>query len=402
VAATARHLGTVLSDSYAHLETAIGGSVGVSNVVPSAAEGEPVVAVAVPFETPQGRRVFSGAFAAEGTPLGSYFHVRGPDERREGVPARRPDRPIVNGASDGGDLPPELGPEQLAGMRDGFSEATVDGVTYAYSRAPVAGTPWHAVLVTPSDALYAPLDTGGWRSAALLVALAAASLAGFVGLVALARARVGAATSASAFGEQAVMLRSVIANNHSLISVKDLDGRYLLANEAFQQAHGITEEQLLGRTDEVVDPALASVWRANDERARSGLVQVEEWSHAADGRRTYESMKFPLHDGAGTVYATCGVSLDVTDLRHYVRAMESPGTPPSPQPSPRATSRRRPPTSCGRRPPPSSATSRRCSRPGTWTRRTGSTWRWPAATPGASASSSTTSWSSGRPTWGRR
>jgi hypothetical protein len=49
------------------------GRIGISNVVPSAARRLPVVAVAVPYQTPVGRRVFSGALNLEDTPLASYL-----------------------------------------------------------------------------------------------------------------------------------------------------------------------------------------------------------------------------------------------------------------------------------------------------------------------------------------
>jgi PAS domain S-box-containing protein len=110
----------------------------------------------------------------------------------------------------------------------------------------------------------------------------------------------------------AAMLRAVIANNQSLIYVKDLEGRYLLANGAFERAFGVTEAALVGQTDAYLDAELAPVWRANDLRAQRGAYQVLEWSEGPTGRRTYETVKFPLHDTDGRLYAICGVSLDVT------------------------------------------------------------------------------------------
>jgi hypothetical protein len=55
-------VGRVITRKYPHLAAAVAGKAGVSNVVPSAARGVPVVAFAVPFGTASGRRVFSGAF----------------------------------------------------------------------------------------------------------------------------------------------------------------------------------------------------------------------------------------------------------------------------------------------------------------------------------------------------
>ncbi len=117
------------------------------------------------------------------------------------------------------------------------------------------------------------------------------------------------------------MLRSVIANSQSLVYVKDLDGRYLLANEPFQQAFGVTEAELLGKDDSYIDPELAPVWRVNDLRAQTEEYRVEEWSDGPAGRCYYESVKFPLLDADGRVYATCGVSLDVTASRLAAQEM---------------------------------------------------------------------------------
>ncbi|MCW2502802.1 MAG: putative multi-sensor signal transduction histidine kinase [Actinomycetia bacterium] len=134
-----------------------------------------------------------------------------------------------------------------------------------------------------------------------------------------------AASRATAEAERdahAAMLRSVIANSQSLIYVKDLDGHYLLVNDAFEAAFTVREKDLLGRTDEFLDPALAPVWRASDERALTGPSRSEEVADLAGGRRVYEVVKFPLYDPAGQLFATCGIALDVTDLREATRTAE--------------------------------------------------------------------------------
>jgi hypothetical protein len=58
--------------TYPHLRAALAGVPAVSSVIISLARGLPVVAFAVPFQTAVGRRVFSGGFAVEGTPLASF------------------------------------------------------------------------------------------------------------------------------------------------------------------------------------------------------------------------------------------------------------------------------------------------------------------------------------------
>ena len=41
----------------------------------------------------------------------------------------------------------------------------------------------------------------------------------------------------------------------------------------------------------------------------------EEVPHAADIPQWYLSVKFPLRDSAGEVYAVCGISSDITELK---------------------------------------------------------------------------------------
>jgi len=127
-----------------------------------------------------------------------------------------------------------------------------------------------------------------------------------------------------------LILTRVMENTMTLISIKDLNGKYLLYNQPFADAlnlegRGSTEgkpglEVLLGRDDTWLDPELGPTWRANDVLAAEGSRSIEECSdHPERGRLTYDSIKFPLHDGRGKVYATCGVSLETTER---VRAIQ--------------------------------------------------------------------------------
>ncbi len=117
------------------------------------------------------------------------------------------------------------------------------------------------------------------------------------------------------------MLRAILANSQSLIYVKRLDGRYLMANEPLLRLLNTTEAELVGRTDLDLNPELGRIWQANDRRAQQGEFTVEEYNDGPDGRHYYDSVKFPLHDADGRLYATCGISLDVTARRNSAQAM---------------------------------------------------------------------------------
>ena len=171
-----------------------------------------------------------------------------------------------------------------------------------------------SVMMAPL-VLLALVVRGGHTDAEILgIALVNVALLGLVlgRMALLLRERTQAERERAA---QAAMLRSVISSNQSLVYIKDLDGRYLLINEAFENAFGVTGADLLGHTDDVIEHEYADVWREHDRRARHGTHSALEHRSAPDGERTYESTKFPLYDADGVLYATGGVSLDVTEYR---------------------------------------------------------------------------------------
>jgi len=79
-------------------------------------------------------------------------------------------------------------------------------------------------------------------------------VAGLEAAQAVAEARAEAERERDA---HAAMVKSVIANSQSLIYIKDVEGRYLLANAAFERAFGVSEADVLGQTDAYLDPELA-------------------------------------------------------------------------------------------------------------------------------------------------
>jgi PAS domain S-box-containing protein len=114
--------------------------------------------------------------------------------------------------------------------------------------------------------------------------------------------------------QHAMMLRAVIENNQSLIYVKDLLGRYLMVNRAFEEAFDVHEADLLG-TDPFSGWAGAEEWHANNMRALEGPYRIVESAERADGMHWYDAVKVPLHDSEGKIYAICGLSLDITEQR---------------------------------------------------------------------------------------
>jgi PAS domain S-box-containing protein len=119
-------------------------------------------------------------------------------------------------------------------------------------------------------------------------------------------------------------LRAIIDNWPSAVFVKDLEGRYLLANRACEAYAGEPVERSVGKTGrDYVPAAVADRSRADDLRVlRTGeVVRYEEEVPLRGEVRTALTVKFPLRDEAGRPYAVCGIATDITDLKRAGEAL---------------------------------------------------------------------------------
>ncbi|CAN5638049.1 hypothetical protein BH10ACT2_BH10ACT2_25080 [soil metagenome] len=163
-------LGKDMTVDDSHIRAAVAGEVGISELIPSAARAVRISAIAVPFDTAAGRRVLSGAFIPQESPLGAYLG--------SAVPVQGGNAYLIdaNGAllasGDGGFSMPA----GLAELHEGVTQVSVAGETVTAAVAPVDGTSWRVILTAPSSALHAPVEQGRWAPWILLGALAAAGL----------------------------------------------------------------------------------------------------------------------------------------------------------------------------------------------------------------------------------
>ncbi|MBE2226581.1 MAG: PAS domain S-box protein [Ignavibacteria bacterium] len=117
--------------------------------------------------------------------------------------------------------------------------------------------------------------------------------------------------------ENEAKLKAILDNSPSAIYLKDLNNRFILVNKTTLQNHGVTENEIIGKTLSDLfpgNPDAVKGYEANDRKViESGeALEFEESAELADGTHTYLSQKFPLRDYNGNIYAMCGVSTDIT------------------------------------------------------------------------------------------
>lgn len=113
------------------------------------------------------------------------------------------------------------------------------------------------------------------------------------------------------------LAESVIEGAGALVYAKDLQGRYILSNQAWRSLHGMSPGAAQGVTDaQIFGEEVAAMLRQNDRRvAQTGEPLVVQERAVLRGQLVvYRSSKFPLYDEAGEIYAVCGVSTDITDV----------------------------------------------------------------------------------------
>jgi PAS domain S-box-containing protein len=111
-------------------------------------------------------------------------------------------------------------------------------------------------------------------------------------------------------------LRAVIDGTSDAVFVKDLDGRYLLFNEAASAFVGKPIEEVLGRDDKALfDKAgAAQIMAADKEVISSGAtITNEETATSAGKTRTYQATKAPYRDENGVVIGVIGISRDISE-----------------------------------------------------------------------------------------
>ncbi|MHA2297193.1 MAG: PAS domain S-box protein [Candidatus Hodarchaeales archaeon] len=110
-------------------------------------------------------------------------------------------------------------------------------------------------------------------------------------------------------------LQDILDNSPTIVYLKDVDGKYLMINRKFEKLRGVSRDQIKEKTIFDVFPEdLATKLWANDLEVlkRKEAVEFEEVIPYEDEMNTFISVKFPLFNTEGEIYAICGISTDIS------------------------------------------------------------------------------------------
>lgn len=120
------------------------------------------------------------------------------------------------------------------------------------------------------------------------------------------------------------LLQSIIDNTTNPISVKKLNGEYILVNKQYQLLFESKEKNLIGKTNhDFLPKEIADTYRSSDlEAIKAGEeIHIEETLEQSDGLHTYLSVKFPLFDSSNRAYAIGNISTDITERKRNEQSL---------------------------------------------------------------------------------
>ncbi|MCP5527219.1 MAG: PAS domain-containing protein [Verrucomicrobiales bacterium] len=123
------------------------------------------------------------------------------------------------------------------------------------------------------------------------------------------------------------LMRTLLDSASGLVHVKDADGRYLLANQAWCEFFQLQPQNVAGHTDaELLPPELAGWFADQDARIRERLQpeRSEETWTVGDRTRRFLCERVPLLDGGERLYATVLLATDITGLEPSLPGGEEP------------------------------------------------------------------------------
>jgi diguanylate cyclase (GGDEF)-like protein/PAS domain S-box-containing protein len=122
-------------------------------------------------------------------------------------------------------------------------------------------------------------------------------------------------------------LTAIIENQPGLVSLKDLQGRFLAVNGAFALACKKNPAEILDKTDlEIWEPDLAKKYRADDLQViqqKKPLHVEESFMDEQERMRWFETFKTPAFDEHGQVIGTTSFARDITEQRRAENVLQA-------------------------------------------------------------------------------
>jgi len=125
----------------------------------------------------------------------------------------------------------------------------------------------------------------------------------------------------NALVRQYVFMRHIIDSDPSYISVRDRDGRYVLANQTLANVLGVSVDQVIVKTlAELHAPPTAEQFHKEDlvvmDSLQEILIPLEQYVNRAGVQRWHRVIKRPIIDPDGRARQMLAIITDLTERKH--------------------------------------------------------------------------------------
>jgi len=121
-------------------------------------------------------------------------------------------------------------------------------------------------------------------------------------------------------------MQEIVDNSPQPMYAKSVTGHYLMVNRRYEELFGMKAADIVGKTDlDVIgDEKVVERLLKNDRLVleRGEPVQFDETLKFPDGEHSYFSVKFPMRDLDGEIYAVGGISTDITGRKKAEQALQ--------------------------------------------------------------------------------
>ncbi len=121
------------------------------------------------------------------------------------------------------------------------------------------------------------------------------------------------------------LLKGLVDHIPAGVFIKDLEGHFLLINQFAAAMTGHTASELIGKTEyDLLPPDIVRGIHARDQRmvATGTPLTNEEIIPLDDGSHVFLSIRFPIYNAQGQIYATGGIGIDITAHRQTQHKLE--------------------------------------------------------------------------------
>jgi PAS domain S-box-containing protein len=124
--------------------------------------------------------------------------------------------------------------------------------------------------------------------------------------------------------QQQFQLQSILEHTTSIIYIKDLQGKYLVANKRFLEVLQVTNEQVIGHDDYYFsNKEQADYFSSLDQEVLKTRkpIEVEQVVEGKDGPINLLLVKFPLFDQHNNIFGISGIATDISERTQYQKEL---------------------------------------------------------------------------------